>query len=410
MDKEKALYRCADILVHRYGFTTVDVRNIAHELWLSHPSRKRYNLIRCSIDSGFQLKNVDERTQQILQAITTVFQTDLSFCDVVIDDASCAESANESGTRCILAPIDECPTLFAEFPLLKEVFKETPEEDLETLKSKLKGTPKTARTPKNIWQSFTMLPKATAVFLVLIVGLWLLVNILSWMGHDLFASAILLGAYYKPFMLAHHEYWRLLTTGFMHTDFLHLAMNALALVNLGNFMERLYGPKKMTLTLIIGIIMGSLFVFAGESTPMVIGISGGLYAILGILLVYLVETGLIRQPQIQAQVLRMVLMNLLINFLPAVSYLGHLGGLIAGVLLGLGFAKQAKLKPLKTHAFIAIGLLFVALSALALRNPKPSELYPGTDRLVIEMAQNIHLTSYAQSLDQALKAYYLENR
>ena len=53
-------------------------------------------------------------------------------------------------------------------------------------------------------------------------------------------TAIFLGAYYKPFIIA-GEFWRFLTAGFVHIDLWHILMNMLALRNLGMFMEKITG-------------------------------------------------------------------------------------------------------------------------------------------------------------------------
>ena len=51
-------------------------------------------------------------------------------------------------------------------------------------------------------------------------------------------NSILIGAFYKPFVLA-GEFWRLLTAGFVHVHLWHLAMNRMALLSLGKVFEPL---------------------------------------------------------------------------------------------------------------------------------------------------------------------------
>lgn len=406
MTKEQMLFQMADHLIRKYGYTRVDVRNINNEVWLSHTTRKLYNLVRLSIDTGFDLKHVEERTHQILNAIQSVFQSELNFLDCAID-VYCETHREENSTFIHFSLEEECNALNEAFPSLKDAFKEMDETAFKRLKKKL-TTPTKAQKPQTFIEFMKQVPIATRIFLGIMIAMSLLINGLALSGYDIFATAILFGAYYKTFIVAHNEWFRLITYGFIHADLLHLAMNGLALLNLGNFMERIYGWKKFTLTLLIGILVGGMFVFVAQGNTMVVGISAGLYAVLGVMIIYLVETGLIKQRQIQAQLWRLIMVNLMINLIPQVSYIGHLGGFVAGILMGIAFTKSEKLKGLAFHSLMALALLIVLVFGLSFNNTKKTPLYGKTDLFVIEMAKDFGLSWYASSLEDSLIRYYQE--
>jgi hypothetical protein len=154
--------------------------------------------------------------------------------------------------------------------------------------------------------------------------------------------------------------------------------------------------------------MGALFVFVGQGNVLLVGISAGLYAILGLMVMYLFESGLISQPAIQSQLWRTLLINILINFVPNVSILGHVGGFVAGLLLGLVFSKTQKFESLKIHGLASLLLLSVSLLVLGNLEPKQNPLYPDTDVWVIEMAEDFKLEFYAQARYDDLNRYYQE--
>ncbi|HET6786240.1 MAG TPA: rhomboid family intramembrane serine protease, partial [Erysipelotrichaceae bacterium] len=137
-------------------------------------------------------------------------------------------------------------------------------------------------------------------------------------------------------------------------------------------------------------------------------LSGGLYALLGVMLVYLYETGLIRQPMIQTQVLRMVFMNVLINFLPNISVLGHLGGLISGIMIGIICAKKPSWAGLRKHGMIALTLMSLFLIYFGVSYPKTEPYYVLTDEEVIKIADEVGLGFYADQLTTSLNEYYSE--
>ena len=111
---------------------------------------------------------------------------------------------------------------------------------------------------------------------------------------------------------------------------------------------------------------------------------------------------------IQSQVLRMVFMNILINFLPNISVLGHLGGFISGVMLGLFFTKKTTWLPLRKHAIIAMTLLSIFLVFFGITYPKTEPYYIKTDEIVVKMAHDFGLNTYANNLEDSLIKYYNE--
>jgi membrane associated rhomboid family serine protease len=135
------------------------------------------------------------------------------------------------------------------------------------------------------------------------------------------------------------EVWRLLTAGLVHGGAFHLFMNGAVLSNLGAFVERLLGSRRMLLVLWGGVLAGSLASFATNPNPSV-GISGGLFALVGALL----AVGLRHRRALPAPARRMlvrapieiIVLNLALGLaIPIIDNAAHLGGLAAGFLLGL---------------------------------------------------------------------------
>lgn len=402
---EQAQLYLAALLMKEYGYQKVEVQHLKDEIWLSHNGKKEYNLIRLYLAGQSKLSQA--HTSQILEAIKSVFHQKLSFLEIELSDEKQEIKESTLSTLIQVSPLNIPESLLTVFPKCAQMFEPIDEKELEKLKGQI-NKKVTVNQPKNFLEFIRNLPKGTLILSIVLIILTLVVNGFALLGYDLFVSSIFFGAYYKTLINAHFEIYRFLSYGFIHTDFFHLAMNVFALVNLGNFMERIYGAQKFVLTIILGIIMGGLFVYIANGNELVVGISAGLYAILGVLFVYLYETGLIRQPLIQAQVWRMVMINVLINFLPQVSMVGHVGGLIAGLFLGFIFSKTAKLEHLRKHSMIALAILFVSLSALCFRSTNNNPLYVKTDLWLVQMADDLGLSWYAEDLSVSLYNYYAE--
>lgn len=407
--KEYWLFKAAHVLIEKYGYQLIDVRPIQEEIWLNNPKKEAYGLVRLSLASGFNIQSIEERTHKIREAIEQVMSSQPTFWDVQIDDEGTLEEINPDGMHCVISPDALDNGFVQQFPELKDAFVkvEDPNQELEEIKEKIKAMRKSNK-PMTLMDQVKSLPRGTMIITAIIISITILLMGIQFLGYDVFAAAIFMGAYYKTFVLANNEYWRLLTTGFIHIDIFHVLMNSIALINIGSFIERLYGTKRFLIILINGIFFGTFFVFAAEGNNLVVGISGGLYALLGVMLVYLYESGLMRQPMIRSQIMRMVFINVLINFIPQVSVLGHMGGLIVGILLGFMLSRKPSWAPLRKHGYLALIVLSMAVVTLAAQNKNYLPLYGKTDQWVLDIAEDVGLKGYSEMMEDKLFDYYQE--
>ncbi|MCE7873855.1 rhomboid family intramembrane serine protease [bacterium CPR1] len=138
---------------------------------------------------------------------------------------------------------------------------------------------------------------------------------------------------------------RMLTSIFLHGNWLHLVMNTLALVTLGVLIEELVGWWMLLLVFVYGGVAGNLVSaeFGPESRG--VGASGGLAGLFG-LLVMLMARRVYRASREQALMMLVVFLlavGMAFQPLPIDNY-AHLGGFLAGLLLG-AFARRGGLHP-----------------------------------------------------------------
>ncbi len=133
--------------------------------------------------------------------------------------------------------------------------------------------------------------------------------------------------------LAAGEYWRLLTTAFLHGGFIHLLVNSYSLYVLGRLIERVLGRTRFLATYFVSAATGSLSSWAFNS-HLGVGASGAIFGLLGTAL-YLSWRG--KTAHIPPSALRSLGMwtiyNLVYGFItPTIDNAAHLGGLAGGVL------------------------------------------------------------------------------
>jgi membrane associated rhomboid family serine protease len=142
------------------------------------------------------------------------------------------------------------------------------------------------------------------------------------------------------------QYWRLLTSMFLHIGVLHLAFNMWAFWNLGQLTEVLVGRWRfLTIYLLSGIAGSALSYWLRPGLSA--GASGAIFGIAGALIAVLKFAHLGVPSHALKPILSSVVSfagyNLLIGaVVPHINNLAHLGGLIAGFVLGMGVAVQRR--------------------------------------------------------------------
>jgi membrane associated rhomboid family serine protease len=129
-----------------------------------------------------------------------------------------------------------------------------------------------------------------------------------------------------PVAVAAGEWWRPLTAAFLHIGPFHLLLNMLAVLVFGSELERQLGRWRFLSVYLLSALGGaaSIQLFGNPLQP-VAGASTAIYGLLGSLGVLMI----VRRQDLRG-LLTLLAINVVISFLPGVSLLGHLGGLVAG--------------------------------------------------------------------------------
>ncbi len=139
------------------------------------------------------------------------------------------------------------------------------------------------------------------------------------------------------------EYLRLIASGFLHLSPLHLLSNMYALVIYGFLFENRIGHFRYLIIYIVSLLSASLLINFFGGSGIHVGASGAIWGLMTANLVYCLKTRSKFLYLIYA--LFAVAGNVVYTFAFGVSWQAHLGGAIAGILLGLIlFAREGKTK------------------------------------------------------------------
>ena len=187
------------------------------------------------------------------------------------------------------------------------------------------------------WQD---LPKATVVLIGVNVLFYAYLAAIkapssSWM-------MIEKGALYVPAILENHEFYRLVTSMFMHFSFRHLFFNMLLLYFMGDILERRLGPVVFLFIYFTTGLFGnaaSLIYYAfGQANVVSAGASGAIFGLVGVVAYLVFRNRGYFQGISSRQIILMIVFSLYSGITGSgVNNAAHVAGLLSGIVCGMVF-------------------------------------------------------------------------
>jgi membrane associated rhomboid family serine protease len=175
------------------------------------------------------------------------------------------------------------------------------------------------------------------------------------------------GVLYGPFVGVLHEDWRLVTSGFLHAGFWHVALNMVFLWFIGRSLEPAIGSARFVAAYGAALLCGSFGVLLLEPHAAAVGASGAIFGLLGALIVEARSRGI---DLWSTGLIQIALINFAFTFVGANIAIGaHVFGFVGGILAGVIFDQFDRRRlPRWTSllACVALGAIaFVAALAVA---------------------------------------------
>ena len=185
-------------------------------------------------------------------------------------------------------------------------------------------------------------------------------------GGSLFAKWVLYGP-----AVANGDWWRLITSAFLHANLIHIAFNMYFLWFVGSAVESALGRGRFIAVYLISGLAGSAGALVFTPTSPTVGVFGALFGLLGAALVLERQ----RSYVLGGSAAALILINLILSFsLSNISVGGHIGGLIGGILcalvlsrFGRGHAAYTRVGLWGVAGLCGVGLLSLAVAYLKVR-------------------------------------------
>ena len=168
------------------------------------------------------------------------------------------------------------------------------------------------------------------------------------------------------------DWWRLITSAFLHASLIHIAFNMLALWWLGAPVELALGRARYLALYLVSGLAGAAGALLFNPNALTVGASGAIFGLLG--------AGVVLEWQATGSpfgnYLMLIVINLAISFaVPNISVGGHLGGLVGGIVTTFAFTRGGRMRGRRIQPFdlgavlivgaIAIGIAYFKVRGLA---------------------------------------------
>jgi membrane associated rhomboid family serine protease len=180
-------------------------------------------------------------------------------------------------------------------------------------------------------------------------------------GGSVFTKGLLFGP-----AVADGDWWRLITSAFLHANLLHIAFNMLALWWFGAPVELFLGRWRFLLLYFVSGLAGSAGALLATPNAATVGASGAIFGILGAALVLERQ----RRYVLGGSALTIIVINLIFTFtVGGISVGGHFGGLVGGALGMLALSHFGRTHPAYGRAglpgiagVLAVGAIAILVS------------------------------------------------
>ena len=168
---------------------------------------------------------------------------------------------------------------------------------------------------------------------------------------------VLDGGLNGPAVAIRDEWYRIITSGFLHVNLIHVALNLYVLWILGTLLEPAIGTARFVGVYLVSLVVGSWGALLLDPNALTVGASGAVYGLMAATILVARNRGL---GPIVSQLGLWLAINLLFTFsVDGISVGGHLGGLVGGALAALLVLAGERTQDRRTLAYESAGLAVI---------------------------------------------------
>ena len=369
-EKDVLVMKLLHYFITDKGYNPIILRGVNNEIWLENMDAP-YRIVR--INTGY-IHNKEQfdfdifKTKKIMSRIKLkTFSFSMNTLSLFLDLGEDVELISNDNIDCLKvvdeSDVSDSKLILDAYPDIKEKlsFTEKGVELFAKITNDINSkNVKDAKEAEEIFSEKT--PYVTYGLIAINIIVFILMYILGSGSEDI-ATLINFGAL-TTVLVKLGQYYRLITSAFLHIGVLHLLCNMYALYVLGRDIESFFGKAKFIFIYLVSALVGSFvsIIFIDEYAVSA-GASGAIFGLMGSLLYFGYNYRVTLNDSINRQIIPIILINLFIGFVGSgINNYAHLGGLLGGYLASTAVGVKYKTsKSEKTNGIIVLVLLFLFL-------------------------------------------------
>lgn len=366
-DKNILVMKLLHYFITEKNYTPIILQGVNDEIWLENMSED-YRIVR--IVSGY-IHNEEQfafdvfKTKRIVKKIKAkTLSFKVNTLSIFLDLGDNVDKENKDNHNLIIDAKTEED--IKENKLLKDIFPDLEnkmkyEEDGFELFAKItndinKHNEEDATKIEKVFSSKK--PYITYFIMMICILLYILPKLLGNYDQIIYDYGLIGEA------VKNGDFFRLITSEFLHASAVHLLVNMYSLYIIGTQIESFLGKKKYILIYLMSAVFASLLsITLGDLTSISIGASGAIFGLLGSLLYFGYHYRVYLGNVIKSQIIPIIVLNLIIGFsIQGIDNFAHIGGLVGGVLVtkALGVDEKSSLAD-KINGYILMSIFLIFL-------------------------------------------------
>lgn len=397
---EKDLWKSSYIWIRYYGYSCVHYDKERQEVWLANKQKQHVAIFKTGSYTSQSLEFDKDRIFEHQEQINEFLKIEVTSYDIYF-------FTQKPFNQAILNVTTPIQIRFHSVQNLKNLSKKLAHPIAK--RHLLLNDRKSHDFYKNRVLNQNLIEKGMFQFTPVTFSL-ITINILIWiwatffMPHHTDIEIIDLGAL-AHFNVVHGDWYRLISSMFLHLDIEHLLLNMMSLYIFGKLVEAYTSSLKMLGIYFVSGILGNLLTLAFNTNSLSVGASGAIFGLLGALVALLTISKQYSQKTIFQLLIAVVIMAVISIFMRNVNIIAHLGGLIGGILIVyLGYYYQISKKAFYWLLGVAIVLTVILLVKIFMT---PSEnIY---NQIIQEQMQKKHYTQAEEMIEQTINRNYADD-
>lgn len=410
-DEDVFVYQLMHYLVCECDYKIVNVPGGKKDVWLANDKHEHFPMIRLTSVQSTSIVFEKEYLEKIKKALSIVIRSEKPLLMLNTHKDSTPYKEGDITQVVVGEYFVSDAELNTYFP--KMVEKIHPVSDNQSECARLVRSmenyqrKKLKDASKFTWKNA---PKVSIAIIALCIFAFMAISVIASGGNaeNWLADIVVGGGYYKAMVVYGREYWRLMTTTFIHYDVFSIAFFALAIFNIGKELEKHYPIWQYILIFLASALVGNTCVLLFSENNVSIGLAGGLFGLLGAFIVYAWETKMFLNPYARIKVSQVMMYGITSLFFSSAHTFAFLGGMISGIFLAIMLSKHAYFKDLKHH----FAMCYVACAACLMYGISvTTTAFPEYDELntqIVKEYERIGLAQYANYVDNYFKGAYEE--